>query len=302
MSAPEPKIAQISNRLMSGNFGASPSAFLIDRDGVINEHRPGRYVNDWPDFSFLPGTFDAFRALASTPDPVIVVTNQSGVGRGVMSASALEDIHERMVGAVTSSGGGLMPSFTARIRLPSAVRAGNRNLECSFRWLLGSGSRSHTPSSSETRSPILRRVLQQDAGPYSSALAKASARLRHSPAWRRLTMARHFKLHHMYPWQGSQGSPETLALRSRTCSLGGAGCAGDQTQSIGRVSADTQSGQTLDMCNTVHHVIESTGDIIGDSARKFLVPKPRGCENRLHPHLGRAKDVAMHVVTNKYRA
>jgi D-glycero-D-manno-heptose 1,7-bisphosphate phosphatase len=105
MSAPEPKIAQISNRLMSGDFGASHPAFLIDRDGVINEHRPGRYVNDWPDFSFLPGTLDAFRALASTPDPVIVVTNQSGVGRGVMSASALEDIHERMVGAVTSSGG-----------------------------------------------------------------------------------------------------------------------------------------------------------------------------------------------------
>ena len=94
MSAPEPNIAQISNRLRSGDFGASPPAFLIDRDGVINEHRPGRYVNDWPDFS-----------LASTPDPVIVVTNQSGVGRGVMGASALEDIHERMVEAVTSSGG-----------------------------------------------------------------------------------------------------------------------------------------------------------------------------------------------------
>ncbi len=105
MTSPEPNIGHISKRLMSGDFGASPSAFLIDRDGVINEHRSGRYVNDWPDFTFLPGTFDAFSALASTSNPVIVVTNQSGVGRGAMSALALEDIHKRMVEAVTANGG-----------------------------------------------------------------------------------------------------------------------------------------------------------------------------------------------------
>ncbi len=105
MTAPEPTIGHISNRLKSGDFGPAPSAFLIDRDGVINEHRPGRYVNDWPDFSFLPGTFDAFQALSTTRNPVIVVTNQSGVGRGAMSALALEDIHERMIKAVTNAGG-----------------------------------------------------------------------------------------------------------------------------------------------------------------------------------------------------
>ncbi|MSQ42688.1 MAG: HAD-IIIA family hydrolase [Chloroflexi bacterium] len=105
MTAPAPTIGHISDRLMAGDFGPSPSAFLIDRDGVINEHRPGRYVNEWPDFSFLPGTFDAFRALSATRHPIIVVTNQSGVGRGAMSAFALEDIHERMIEAVTDAGG-----------------------------------------------------------------------------------------------------------------------------------------------------------------------------------------------------
>lgn len=105
MTALAPTIGHISNSLMSGGFGPAPSAFLIDRDGVINEHRPGRYVNDWQDFTFLPGTFDAFHTLSTTRKPVIVVTNQSGVGRGAMSALALEDIHERMIKAITNAGG-----------------------------------------------------------------------------------------------------------------------------------------------------------------------------------------------------
>jgi D-glycero-D-manno-heptose 1,7-bisphosphate phosphatase len=79
-------------------------AVFLDRDGVINRDRPD-YVRRWEQFEFLPGALEALRDLAQERLPVLVVSNQSAVGRGFMSSSDLEEINARMLEAVTAAGG-----------------------------------------------------------------------------------------------------------------------------------------------------------------------------------------------------
>jgi D-glycero-D-manno-heptose 1,7-bisphosphate phosphatase len=72
-----------------------PLTVLIDRDGVINRNRID-YVKSWEEFEFLPGSLSALKQLAEQRAQVIVVTNQSVVGRGIISLEELELIHARM--------------------------------------------------------------------------------------------------------------------------------------------------------------------------------------------------------------
>ena len=96
------------------------AAVFIDRDGVVNEQHTGKYVNSWRDFAFLPGALDAFAALCQADTPTFIVTNQGGVGRGFLSAASLDDIHNRMVQAIRSTGG----RVDAIIHCPHAPTAG----------------------------------------------------------------------------------------------------------------------------------------------------------------------------------
>ena len=80
-----------------------PAVFL-DRDGVINENRVD-HVKSWHEFAFLPGALDALRRLATLDWPVVVITNQAAIGRGLVSRETVEEINGRMVAAVRSEGG-----------------------------------------------------------------------------------------------------------------------------------------------------------------------------------------------------
>jgi D-glycero-D-manno-heptose 1,7-bisphosphate phosphatase len=72
-------------------------AAFLDRDGTINVKQPeGRYVTSPAELELLPGAGDAIRLLNEHGVPVIVVTNQRGIARGVMTESALSDVHDRM--------------------------------------------------------------------------------------------------------------------------------------------------------------------------------------------------------------
>lgn len=78
---------------------------LLDRDGVINRLLPNRYVMT-PEELELEGAFAAAAgALAGAYDRILVVTNQKIVGRGGLSAVALEQIHTRMIELVEAAGG-----------------------------------------------------------------------------------------------------------------------------------------------------------------------------------------------------
>jgi D-glycero-D-manno-heptose 1,7-bisphosphate phosphatase len=79
-------------------------AIFLDRDGVICENRPD-HVKNWNEFIFLPGVQKSLAALSRLDLPIIVITNQAVVGRGVVPASVVDDIHRRMVSEVETHGG-----------------------------------------------------------------------------------------------------------------------------------------------------------------------------------------------------
>ena len=80
-------------------------AVFLDRDGVINVSPGGGFVTDWKQFRFLPGVPKALRILKERRWMVIVVSNQSGVGRGIMTKGKLEEITWQMQEAVSQAGG-----------------------------------------------------------------------------------------------------------------------------------------------------------------------------------------------------
>ena len=80
-----------------------PAVFL-DRDGVVCENRAD-YVKSWSEFTFVPGSIEAIASLALARIPVFIVTNQSAVGRGLLSRRELDKMHERMVDVLQGAGG-----------------------------------------------------------------------------------------------------------------------------------------------------------------------------------------------------
>jgi D-glycero-D-manno-heptose 1,7-bisphosphate phosphatase len=79
-------------------------AIFLDRDGVINRNR-NDHVKALAEFEFLPGTLDALRRLARLEWPVVVISNQAIVGRGVVSRQTIDQINTHMVNTVRSVGG-----------------------------------------------------------------------------------------------------------------------------------------------------------------------------------------------------
>ena len=74
----------------------SYDTLLLDRDGTINVRRPNDYVKTWQEFQFRPEFLRWASLLGHTFRRVFIVTNQRGIGRGVMTEEALHDIHGRM--------------------------------------------------------------------------------------------------------------------------------------------------------------------------------------------------------------
>ncbi len=83
---------------------AKQRAIFVDRDGVINVNRTDN-VRTWEEFVFETGALDALSWLGSTDFRIIVITNQSGIGRGHMTHETVVDIHSRMTRQVTRAGG-----------------------------------------------------------------------------------------------------------------------------------------------------------------------------------------------------
>ncbi|HVZ57728.1 MAG TPA: HAD-IIIA family hydrolase, partial [Chitinophagaceae bacterium] len=78
---------------------------LLDRDGVINREIQGGYVRNWEEFAFLEGARDAIRLLAGRAGRLLVVSNQRGIGKGLMTDQDLSAIHARMVHQIREAGG-----------------------------------------------------------------------------------------------------------------------------------------------------------------------------------------------------
>jgi D-glycero-D-manno-heptose 1,7-bisphosphate phosphatase len=94
-------------------------AIFLDRDGVLNENRAD-HVKSGREFVWLPGSLRALAALARQELPIIVVTNQSMVGRGIAPESVLVGIHARMRREALAHGGRIDAVY-ACLHTPSAA-------------------------------------------------------------------------------------------------------------------------------------------------------------------------------------
>jgi D-glycero-D-manno-heptose 1,7-bisphosphate phosphatase len=106
----------------------SKAAFL-DRDGVINEDRA--YVYRIADFQFIPGSIEALRALREAGYLLVVITNQSGIARGLFSEADYQELQEHMRARLSEAGVPL-DSIQYCPHLPDAP-IGQYRLDCECR-------------------------------------------------------------------------------------------------------------------------------------------------------------------------
>ncbi|MBC8508658.1 MAG: HAD-IIIA family hydrolase, partial [Chloroflexi bacterium] len=85
-------------------------AIFLDRDGVIIENRED-YVKSWNEVRFLTGALDALRCSGKSEYLQILVTNQSAVGRGIITLDQAHDINQRIIAMIESSGGRVDASY-----------------------------------------------------------------------------------------------------------------------------------------------------------------------------------------------
>ena len=79
------------NHIIDGDW-----TLFLDRDGVINRRIVGGYVTSWEEFEFLPGVLEALAVFAQRFRYIVVITNQQGVGKGLMTMDQVDNIHDRM--------------------------------------------------------------------------------------------------------------------------------------------------------------------------------------------------------------
>ncbi|HEY6828500.1 MAG TPA: HAD family hydrolase [Gemmatimonadaceae bacterium] len=80
-------------------------AIFLDRDGVINRRIPDGYVTRLGEFEFLPDAIPGIRALSGLGRPIIVVSNQAGVAKGLVAVRTLELITTWFVDEIVAGGG-----------------------------------------------------------------------------------------------------------------------------------------------------------------------------------------------------
>ncbi|HET6994105.1 MAG TPA: HAD-IIIA family hydrolase [Chitinophagaceae bacterium] len=78
---------------------------FIDRDGVINHEKKEEYIRNWGEFRFYEGVREAMKTFSNKFGKVIVISNQRGVGRQLMTEEDLSDIHRNMQDAIEKGGG-----------------------------------------------------------------------------------------------------------------------------------------------------------------------------------------------------
>ncbi len=127
-------------------------AVFIDRDGVINRDSPD-FIKSWDEVDFLPGSRRAIRELTAAGHAIIVVTNQSGVGRGLLTLETLSEIHRRMRAAVREAGGEIRDirfcphrpgeGCDCRKPLPGLIHSAARDhgIDPSRAWMVGDSVR-----------------------------------------------------------------------------------------------------------------------------------------------------------------
>ncbi len=89
------------------------TTLFLDRDGVINVRPIDSYVFTPDQFIFINGVKEALACFAKIFSRIIVVTNQQGIGKNLMTMDDAHRIHSQMIEAVSTSGGRIDKVFVA---------------------------------------------------------------------------------------------------------------------------------------------------------------------------------------------
>ena len=102
---PYHSISDLDRWKLAERYLAAKRILMIDRDGTINE-RPeqGGYVGSWDGFRWIEPSVEAMAQLAALGFRFIVVSNQAGIGRGLLDAGAVDGINRRMVADLSARG------------------------------------------------------------------------------------------------------------------------------------------------------------------------------------------------------
>ncbi|MGN7610572.1 D-glycero-alpha-D-manno-heptose-1,7-bisphosphate 7-phosphatase [Magnetococcales bacterium HHB-1] len=127
---------------------------LLDRDGVINRNMPdidgqSNYVLSPDQLEFIPGALDALRRLREAAVKILVVTNQSCIGRGLLRLEELDVIHSKLISEVRRAGGEIDLIYyckhhpddncVCRKPKPGMINAACRDwlFKCNRTWMVG---------------------------------------------------------------------------------------------------------------------------------------------------------------------
>ena len=78
---------------------------FLDRDGVINHEKKDDYIRKPEEFIFYDGILEALNKLSNIFGVIVIVTNQRGIGRGLMTDQDLNEIHAFMLESIEQRGG-----------------------------------------------------------------------------------------------------------------------------------------------------------------------------------------------------
>lgn len=131
----------------------------------MNERILDGYVTAWHEFTWRDGAIEALKHLVdAVPLPLVIVTNQSCVGRGLVPVETAVEIQERMRVSLQAAGVPIAPGTVARTGRRMVACAASRCLECSklvgatsaLLWIARTLSATPTATSKQGKSPAAR--------------------------------------------------------------------------------------------------------------------------------------------------
>ena len=137
----------LERRAEERDTGCGNRAVFLDRDGVIVEDRG--YMRDPDDVHLLPGAAPALRQLAADGWKLIVVSNQSGVGRGLITSEEMSAVQAHFLNLLRAEGVEITASYICPhapeegcpCRKPSPFSlhkaAGEYELDLAQSWMIG---------------------------------------------------------------------------------------------------------------------------------------------------------------------
>jgi D-glycero-D-manno-heptose 1,7-bisphosphate phosphatase len=79
-------------------------AIFLDRDGVIIENVE-TYIRRWEEAVFIASSLASLKKLSLSSYKIVIVTNQSAVGRGIISLAQAEEINQKLIAGIVLAGG-----------------------------------------------------------------------------------------------------------------------------------------------------------------------------------------------------